>query len=266
MIWRKLTLYLFIADTWRDWRQIITDYSERHLQYDADRLPALSGAATRYHQITKSRYLAGLWEHDIAYQLCWRVGTGSLEDIKLAYPHHQYLASSWFWVSIFQPVLYERSATDASFHQGLTIIDVQCEVPGLNPFGQVTEGYIRLRGKVVKIHVTYNGTVKYFKHRVEEWTAGRFSPDYTLVHEDGIVVRATRGQTPPSRFTGSAVCLFIGVMDKMEMREEAIDFALVLQRSDSENDTFHRIGLLQGEHIDGYSLFEAAPDREICII
>lgn len=53
------------------WLTIVSEYCSLRLTINADRLPALSGLASRIALRLKSEYLAGFWNQDLARQLCW---------------------------------------------------------------------------------------------------------------------------------------------------------------------------------------------------
>lgn len=53
------------------WGFIITKYSERAITYMKDRLPALAGLATHFHERTGYTYLAGLWREELPLSLLW---------------------------------------------------------------------------------------------------------------------------------------------------------------------------------------------------
>ncbi|KAH6662169.1 heterokaryon incompatibility protein-domain-containing protein, partial [Halenospora varia] len=54
------------------WWRIITRYSGRCLTKRSDRLPAVSGLASLFHEATKHEYLAGIWREDLD-DLLWFV-------------------------------------------------------------------------------------------------------------------------------------------------------------------------------------------------
>jgi hypothetical protein len=53
------------ATALRFWDTILHDYSNRALTYESDRLPALSGIASKVQQLLNSKYMAGIWECDL---------------------------------------------------------------------------------------------------------------------------------------------------------------------------------------------------------
>jgi hypothetical protein len=125
------------------WYELIEDYSARLLTYPRDKLPAVSGVAAEIQKITGSRYLAGLWRETLRQDLLWEVErTSSQSQIK---PNHsQYISPSWSWASVPGGVSFIRPKSGIRF--AFEILDAQCIVPGLNSFGEVASGYIKLRG------------------------------------------------------------------------------------------------------------------------
>lgn len=258
---------IFIAFIYYIWQTISGVYSAMQLTKPTDRLPALSGIATKYHESTGSRYLAGMWERDLLPQLCWQATTLATESQRLTYPYHQYLSPSWSWVSISQPVIYNMNYLQSRIEPGVVVSDVQCEVPGLNPFGQVTKGHLRLRGKITQICLDCDDPLRPWGYVVKNRSDWEFIPDCILREEGDNIVRASEGQIS-SVFSANATCIFIGGQKvKQNMEGENMSFALVLGRSNIDGDIFHRIGLLISRDEDGFGcLFKVALNREVYII
>ncbi len=57
--------------TW--WHRLIEDYSALDMTFEKDKLPALSGVASRRHLETGYDYLAGLWKQTLVTDLLWSV-------------------------------------------------------------------------------------------------------------------------------------------------------------------------------------------------
>ncbi|KAH7067938.1 hypothetical protein FB567DRAFT_253290 [Paraphoma chrysanthemicola] len=53
------------------WAAIVEDYCRLGITYASDTLPALSGLAQRLEVLEPGRYIAGLWETDLAFLLNW---------------------------------------------------------------------------------------------------------------------------------------------------------------------------------------------------
>jgi hypothetical protein len=47
-----------------NWLRIVNEYTTRKLTYSSDTLPACSGIASRFYQLTNDQYLAGIWSGD----------------------------------------------------------------------------------------------------------------------------------------------------------------------------------------------------------
>jgi hypothetical protein len=79
---------------WKVWDSIVMLYSVCKLTYSKDKLVAISGIVQHVQSITKDRYLAGLWCHDLEETLCWKL---------LKAPERKstvYRAPSWSWALI----------------------------------------------------------------------------------------------------------------------------------------------------------------------
>ncbi len=145
-------------------REAIRKYSNHSLSYESDRLPALAGVAKRVFEFVGSKYLAGLWMEDLHVGLLW-VGKGPGMKQSLAERLDSLRASkglgapSWSWVS--QPGYIEYSlfaclrglGTDSHLRPEYTSIDgwTALKGAGLNQFGEVESGTIRVRGKVLPV-------------------------------------------------------------------------------------------------------------------
>ncbi|KAK5624979.1 hypothetical protein RRF57_000695 [Xylaria bambusicola] len=131
-----------------EWMRITERYSSLKFTYDSDRLVALSGLAEQGVQSGKGgKYLAGLWERNIAHQLCWQIiNTHRRPDV--------YLAPSWSWLSVFGTVRYNNRM---DFTSRCSTIDVKIEeVRCLSKEGVIATattspimGSIRLKGRGV---------------------------------------------------------------------------------------------------------------------
>lgn len=53
------------------WSNLVTQYSERNITVDSDRLLAISGVAQHIQYLTDDEYLAGLWRSNLLFNLLW---------------------------------------------------------------------------------------------------------------------------------------------------------------------------------------------------
>ncbi|CZR55443.1 uncharacterized protein PAC_05331 [Phialocephala subalpina] len=124
------------------WRGIVEQYSTKELTYEKDRLPALSGLASRFGKLFNDRYLAGLWESDIPIALCWQAM--SKHTGLNAGPH---IAPSWSWVPYSQ-VTYGRNLETVTWEA----FAQQCfPEPVSDPYGQVYGGTLLIQGRVLSV-------------------------------------------------------------------------------------------------------------------
>ncbi|KAI9771580.1 MAG: hypothetical protein M1839_002773 [Geoglossum umbratile] len=152
---------------WDIWYQTVEEYTTRKLTNPRDRLSALSGIAQWMCGGENDRYVAGIIRQDLVQGLMWIAGSSGSQPFTCHGP-------SWSWGSINHPVIFSRytklhssSSSDYltergrrelmsadSKKLGARIKDVAVKLKGLNPFGEVSSGSIKLEGKVVKAQVT----------------------------------------------------------------------------------------------------------------
>lgn len=137
---------------------IIQDYSPLRFTFDRDTLSALSGLANLTRVFSPGRYLAGLWENDLYYQLGWE-SEYWIEDGKEEKCHRPccYLAPLFSWASRLGPVKLPSSIV---FTKLCSIVEVQSTPKERDVFGRVKDGHIVLHGKVIygvaeSVHATY---------------------------------------------------------------------------------------------------------------
>ncbi|KAH8898658.1 HET-domain-containing protein [Thozetella sp. PMI_491] len=161
---------LHAFDHVKQWKDIVQDYSCRLLTRSTDKLPAVSGLATRLLELARERngiqdsYLAGLWESALLDQLCW-TAAGQLEDVVSfvrLLGNGRRLENgtpTWSWASIEGHVKYLDDPEANSFrrrtgHTHARVIEARCHPlhPG-NPMGSVDEGYIVLEAPLVPVEL-----------------------------------------------------------------------------------------------------------------
>jgi len=90
------------------WLDIVREYVSLKLSYESDRLPTLSGLASRLAEQFGATYLAGLWKEDLPRQLLWDADA----DIRPQYASETralgHCAPTWSWASLTAPhIAYE---------------------------------------------------------------------------------------------------------------------------------------------------------------
>jgi hypothetical protein len=158
------------------WRALVEDYTLHRLTVATDRLPALGGVASRLHSHLQTRYLAGLWECTLSRDLSWF----RVRDTALERASSTYIAPSWSWASIGSAVTFAPPYR-ATF---LQVVDVSCEVPGLNPFGAVSNGHLSIRGPAVRLRMKCSSPQYYFSYNLEVPGSGK----HPMVFVDSVLV------------------------------------------------------------------------------
>lgn len=168
---------LTIPDGWNNnpyamWYLTTAEYSDRRLTKLSDRLPAFSGLARLFHQITGDEYCAGLWRNDICRGLLWQyraVRSERNETLDLFSISFDELAAgaserivndrvkptgngpSWSWISLEGWLEQKWTAGHAREFDSerkpaaANVIDVQIDIVSKNdPFGQVHGGQLTI--------------------------------------------------------------------------------------------------------------------------
>ena len=122
------------------WEYIVADYTSKNLTFFKDRLPALSGIASRMPKEIMGEYVAGLWRTGLLYGLLWE--RHYLSD---SLRPTTYTGPTFSWVSITGSVRWNQEIHP--FHTlRATILEAHCVPKSLDSFGEVTSGFLRLKG------------------------------------------------------------------------------------------------------------------------
>ncbi|ETS87123.1 hypothetical protein PFICI_00951 [Pestalotiopsis fici W106-1] len=257
-----------ISHLWDLVGTLVSAYSSRRLTVPTDKLPALSGVASRIQKMTNSRYVAGLWEDNLIYDLCW-----SIHFQPLQYVPPTYVAPSWSWASITQAAYAEISQTRVIFESQFTVLETHTEVDGLNPFGRVSKGHVLVRGRCAYVELgcdnpfqTQGYTISRLDDKEDKCA---FLPDCVLQATldpsgDSILSRARNGQDV-SKFKVEALCLYLGVSTLRNELDIRTRYGLILGPSEEEGGSFCRLGFVFF-HGDCTDLFQESSEKEFRII
>lgn len=141
------------------WARMINEYSRRDMKFYQDRLPALAGVASELAKSWNDTYLAGLWCRTIVEQLGWyrtelprrnELPTHELQarPWKISYSCPMPACSpSWSWVTVPGAV-----RIDSVYYPDASLIDWGVDLKSqTSPFGQVTQGFIALEARVLRM-------------------------------------------------------------------------------------------------------------------
>ncbi|KAF3033150.1 hypothetical protein E8E12_003539 [Didymella heteroderae] len=134
------------------WYTTVSRFCYRRLTFSRDKLPALSGIASRIHDITKDDYLAGHWRTELGRSLFWHANGDYLPDVDGPCRMGSYRAPTWSWASVDGLVRWELPdlAPGADLPDAIKILDAQVEIPGRNAFGQVVSGSITMQAESIE--------------------------------------------------------------------------------------------------------------------
>lgn len=140
-----------VHSVWYD--TIVRKYAARLLKYSSDRLVGLSGVARVFHSAYQSTYLAGLWERDLLNGLCWYLRPSGGELKKCL---NEYIAPTWSWVSINQPVQWSTYVEFGRFDA--EVVQARCTPKTHDPFGAVRDGRITVKSTLVQAEYSNPGS------------------------------------------------------------------------------------------------------------
>lgn len=135
-------------DNPESWRELVFQYSHRQLSKFSDKLPALAGLAHRCtlgqgsEDVNTPQYCAGLWRNTIIEDLCWWPRQGKRPP--------KYRAPSWSWASLDGEVWFSLQTLGKPIRLA-ELEDVRVDVPGGNPYGEVSGGWLRLAAPVLPL-------------------------------------------------------------------------------------------------------------------
>jgi hypothetical protein len=124
------------------WYRLVQSYSRRAMTVLDDKLPAISGLASVFAELSKDRYVAGLWEWDLPMGLLW------YGNRLVASP--RYRAPSWSWAAWDGEINAHRGNGGE-----IALEDIQ---PSLalathDPYGQVTSGHLKVTGHILSVQL-----------------------------------------------------------------------------------------------------------------
>ena len=151
----------FVTGPWDGWKQIVRPYIQKDLTVPQDVLPALAGIASRMKSSELGRYIAGLWEAQLAKDLFWFADVvSSREPFTQTAPTFSWagLAGTskvrelqWPYGLDYDKLQWPYVLDHDKCEQMFKILDVQRSICGLNPYGRVSDATVKISGYSVPI-------------------------------------------------------------------------------------------------------------------
>ena len=263
------------------WREVVQDYSQMNLTQGKDIFPAISGAAKTMQAVIKSKYVAGLWEHNIIEDLMW--STGEPERVKRPF---EWRSPTFSWASTTSETsdrgIQYRLMSIMTELLGLVpdpqnanrervyakLVEANCTLAGPDRTGELLSGYITLEGPLIR------GLVKEAKDSFsslpyEIYFPGqsklpnrnnpdRIFPDYNWVSKGDNEVK-------PS---STVFCLKLVSIKAISWQRQYL-IGLILRRVNNVDKVYERIGLLkymEGLEPDIETWFETAEVEDNAVV
>ncbi|XP_014560870.1 hypothetical protein COCVIDRAFT_34204 [Bipolaris victoriae FI3] len=235
-----------IDAVWQAWQRVVEHYTARHLTVATDKLPAISGIASKIRKATHSEYLAGLWKHNLASDMLWHANRSNTACPDNFAPDN-WRAPSFSWASLDVPVTYTLLDEEEreTFKSMVTIVDCKVTPTGLNPLGAISSASLTLRGPTIScmLSAKKNRGAWEYSLVIKGTSTIRMTHDCLLSeakfeNSDGekqLTVRRALATDTVSRFEATVMCLGIA-------RYDNVVAGLVLGMSAEHSPAWERLG------------------------
>lgn len=160
------------ADLYGWWKYyVLEEYAKLALTFSKDRLPALSGLASKVARQTGDTYLAGLWQQDLLLGLLWSsqaplnspspraISPWEVDYSKPSLASLIYRAPTWSWASIDGRISHSvrpDPGEEPLLLKHMNVLDVRCITSGRDPTGAVADGHLKISCPVIKARININ--------------------------------------------------------------------------------------------------------------
>ncbi|USP76920.1 HET-domain-containing protein [Curvularia clavata] len=241
----------YLARLHKDWWVAVFEYTMGNLTNLNDRLLAIAGIASEFHDITGDVYVAGLWMSDLIRDLQWEVLARSDESSNNR--DFKYYAPTWTWASAHERLIRGPQKEYDFDSDRVEVIDCKVDlVSPFAPFGCVHSGELKIRAPL-----------KFLSDREAEemlMPGGRFTGwikrDWRSKHHTD-ELSALRGGTASHIEPTGVWCL--GLSKSTHLTYESSGLALE-KRADG---LFERIGIFQIHKVDTWVGVRTAEQDEL---
>ena len=131
---------------------MVERYTKLRLSKWTDRLPALGALAEEYaRRHSLAHYYVGLWADELLWQLLW----SPLRDEAPPRRTEEYCGPTWSWCSLIEAHVFMHSIRAAEYLITSVLVEVRVNLlSSLNPYGQVTSAWLKLRGRTRELSKT----------------------------------------------------------------------------------------------------------------
>ena len=243
------------------WESAVYNFTERVLSREEDRLPALTGIATRVSQLTGSTYFCGLWRESLVDNLCWTVWPHG----ETTFSPSTYQAPTFSWASVCGNITYgSHDSLEATPIPYITIVEAKSTAKTANPFGEVSDAFMVVDGWLLDAKLGGRGMDNHLVRIIPSTVTTRCCLDlleweiYLDTTLDATTTRVTQGRRVDARrSTGRSLKPEVGAdpiegvpVKCLKIRSRIGELStpyldiLVLARSQTVVGAYERIGLL----------------------
>ena len=230
------------------WKIIVETYASCKLTEGQDKLPALSGIAKRFSQLTNDEYLAGLWRSDTRFGLLWHADFqsptgGQPRSLRPA----KYAAPSWSWASSNYAVSFNPEIEDCGGIYGphpagylghpFEVVAASVTSDSADEYGEVTSGTLVLQAPLKRSVIQRNGP-EYRNRQDLSCFLCRSSQDETPIAQ--FLPDSGDWLTADAGYRQEVYCLFVASSKFFRF----LALALELVRLSGGEKVFRRIGKL----------------------
>lgn len=254
------------------WLAARGEYSRRSLSVQSDKLLAIAAVAEELAETYGGRYLAGLWEKDLAIDLLWRCARDLSVNNTLAERKPRaddYVAPSWSWASVDGAVedfvhVWEDEGDDG----GLGVKDslgfevVSCEVkPAVEGFayGAVISGVLIVRGQVKTFTWHPSGDEEFRVGQESDSLLTTGPGDLKIVKADKVGEVMSDALDPELKGGVQVCCLATRQIENVRGRDD-IEGLMLLPTG---NGRYRRVGFFRLSGVSELSGFEV---KELAIV
>jgi hypothetical protein len=235
----------------RIWSQFIEEYSTRKLTNPKDKLPALSGLASKFGDVTGFTYIAGLWKESLLYDLVWQHDSGSNSVSST------WLGPSFSWVSAHGAVQYRyaRHSYPGIRIEHAELVNFYYETVGHSTYSRALDCSLTIRGHTVGAYLQRSSKDSrayticidkvIYMPSPDQRTICEFSIDDAKPHDN----RNKNVEAPQrvSSQTSTNEPIILLSLYSIHHRRYLYQNFLILRRSLQGLDTYERIGVGSGK-------------------
>lgn len=186
------------------WCEIVSRYMHLNITYPNDTLPALSGCARIFSQLSGDQYLAGLWKGSISVNLAWYIekrADANKPDANNAVERRvirfapkprptSWTAPSWSWASVAPGQLVVFGADSGSWREKWYLQNlnwtVEVKPKGLNSLGELSPGtsFLRVEAPLFPcyVHAFCNQNIRALGSNQRTASAHTIQKRYSIYH------------------------------------------------------------------------------------